>query len=151
MTSFDVRPIGLSELSALLALYAHLHRADSPLPEASVVAEVWREAMENPRCRYVGGYADGALVSSCSLMVIPNLTRSCRPFGVIENVVTHANHRHLGYAKAVLAYALTHAWSAGCYKVMLMTGRKDAAIVSFYEAAGFDGGDKLAFVARPPV
>jgi len=145
----SVRVIQPHELNELLALYAHLHEADDPLPESSIVQEVWRELMENPRYRYFGGYVDRTLVSSCAITVVPNLTRACRPYGVIENVVTHANHRNNGHGKALLAHALSHAWSVGCYKVMLLTGRKDPATFRFYESAGFDPHEKQAFIAKP--
>ena len=85
----------------------------------------------------------------CTLTVIPNLTRGCKPYGLIESVVTHAAHRNLGYGKAVLAHALSHAWSAGCYKVVLLTGRKSEATFNFYESAGFDRHEKQAFIAKP--
>lgn len=145
----EIRAIRLEELPQLLELYRHLHRADDALPERAIVDDVWKELMENPRYRYIGAFFDGALMSSCSLAVVPNLTRGARPYGVIENVVTHADHRNRGYGKAVVKQALGHAWSAGCYKVMLLTGRKDAGIRQFYESAGFKGDEKVAFVARP--
>lgn len=37
-----------------------------------------------------------------------------------------------------------------CYKVMLMTGRRDEATLRFYEAAGFSRNAKQAFVAKHP-
>jgi hypothetical protein len=48
-----------------------------------------------------------------------------------------------------LKEALADAWAARCYKVVLLTGRKDEATLRFYEAAGFDGNAKQAFVAKP--
>ena len=146
-----IRPIEHHELAAVLALYAHLHRADEPPPSAALAEAVWNEAQANPRCRYFGGYEGDALVACCTIMVIPNLTRGCRPYAIIENVVTHAAHRNRGWGKAVLAAALDHAWAEGCYKAMLQTGRKDAAITRFYEGAGFSSQEKQAFVARPRV
>lgn len=145
-----IRKLQAHELSDLLALYAHLHRADDPLPEPHIVESVWQELLGNPRHQSFGAHVDGALVASCSLTLIPNLTRGCRPYGVIENVVTHASHRRRGLGRAILAHALAHAWAQGCYKVMLMTGRQDAATFRFYEAAGFDRHGKQAFVAKPP-
>lgn len=145
----DIREIQAQELQLLLALYTHLHERDEP-PASSAVAEaVWAEALANPRIKYFGGFASGSLVSSCTLAVIPNLSRACRPYGVIENVVTHALHRGQGWGKAVLAHALDDAWRQNCYKVMLLTGRKDEATLRFYEQAGFDRHDKQAFVAKP--
>ena len=147
----DIRPIASHELAALLALYQQLHLSDDPLPEHAVVQSIWRELLANPRYNYVGGFIDGQLISTCTLTVIPNLTRGCRPYGVIENVVTHAEHRNKGYGKAVLAHALALAWSQRCYKVMLLTSRKENATLQFYESAGFDRYAKQAFVAKPAV
>jgi GNAT superfamily N-acetyltransferase len=83
------------------------------------------------------------------LSIIPNLSRGCRPYGLVENVVTHEGFRRKGCGTAVLAKALALARESGCYKVMLLTGRKDEGIFRFYESAGFDGNDKRAFLARP--
>jgi GNAT superfamily N-acetyltransferase len=47
-------------------------------------------------------------------------------------------HRGRGYGKATLDFATTHAWQQGCYKVMLMTGSKEAATLEFYRRAGFE-------------
>jgi GNAT superfamily N-acetyltransferase len=47
----------------------------------------------------------------------------------------------------VMQAAVDHAWSNGCYKVMLMTGRPDPAVLRFYEACGFQRG-KTAFQIR---
>jgi len=145
----NIRIIEPHELDQLLALYTHLHHLDNPLPEPAVVQSVWRELMASPRHRYFGAFLDNALVASCTITVSPNLTRGCKPYGVIENVVTHADHRNQGHGKAVLVQALSFAWSVGCYKVMLLTGSKDQATLQFYESAGFDRHEKQAFIAKP--
>jgi len=145
----EIRPIARSELSELLALYTHLHADDDLPPDGGTAERIWDELQGSGRYRYVGAYVDGQLVSSCTITVIPNLTRGGRPYGLIENVVTHADHRGRGYARAVLQDALAFAWAQGCYKVMLMTGRKDEATLRFYESAGFDRHGKQAFIARP--
>lgn len=144
-----VRELSSSELDALLALYAHLHESDLPLPPRPEVERVWAEALANPRCRYFGGFENGSLVSSCTITLIPNLTRACRPYGVIENVVTHTAHRGKGWGKRVLQAALAFAWESQCYKVMLLTGRKDASTLRFYEGAGFSREGKTGFIAKP--
>lgn len=144
-----IRRLQSGDLGDLLALYKHLHGADTPLPAESVAQSVWGELMSSENYRYYGGFVDESLVSSCTLAVIPNLTRSCRPYGLIENVVTHVDHRRKGYATVLLKAALSDAWAAQCYKVMLLTGRKDEGTLRFYETAGFDRNEKQAFVARP--
>ena len=149
----QIRLLETQDLESLLHLYTHLHETDDPLPDGNELAAVWAEALANPRCRYYGGFVTGQLVASCTIMVIPNLTRGARPYGLIENVVTHRDHRNQGHGKALLAQALDFGWSQSCYKVLLMTGRKGAATQHFYEGAGFDAQAKKAFVmkcATPP-
>lgn len=145
-----IRELKASDLSALIGLYKHLHDADDPPPAPAVVDAVWRELLESRHFQCLGAFADNQLVSSCTLCVIPNLTRGCRPYGVIENVVTHAQHRARGLGKAMLAHTLAIAWARNCYKVMLMTGRNDEATLRFYESAGFDRHAKQAFTAKCP-
>ena len=151
----NVRPlmhicsVPLHDLDALLALYAHLNPADAPLPERAAVEGVWQELLASPRYQCFGVYLENTLVSTCTLSVVPNLTRACRPYGLVENVVTHPDYRNKGHGRAVLAHALSFAWSQGCYKIMLLTGSKREAVYRFYEAAGFDRNEKQAFVARP--
>ena len=107
----------------------------------------WSRIESDPNLFCFGAFEGDALVATCTLAVVPNLTQGCRPFGVIENVVTRPDRRRRGYGRAVLRHALAHAWDRGCYKVMLMTGRRNEATYRFYESAGFDRHAKQAFVA----
>lgn len=136
------------DLDALCALYRYLHADDAP-PSRPRLEAVWQSIQDNPNIYYFVAETDGCPVSTCNLSVVPNLTRGARPFGVIENVVTHPDHRRRGLATSLLQYALGTAWAVGCYKVMLMTGRTDPATLGFYEQAGFRPGVKVAFVATP--
>jgi GNAT superfamily N-acetyltransferase len=62
--------------------------------------------------------------------------------------VTAAPRRRQGWGRAVLSEAMAFAWSQNCYKVMLLSGRKDEAVVRFYESAGFNSDEKRGYVAR---
>ncbi len=146
----EIREIKDAELSSLLDLYTQLHESDSPLPEPSIIQATWQEIQRNNNIRYFGAFIDDRLVSTCTISVIPNLTRSCRPYGLIENVVTAKTHRKQGIGKQVLQAALNFAWQRNCYKVMLMTARQDEATLRFYESAGFLRNEKHAFVAKSP-
>jgi GNAT superfamily N-acetyltransferase len=144
-----VREIQANELDALLDLYKHLHTKDDPLPAREQVCKVWEAMLASPMMKCLVVERDGRLASSCVLTIIPNLTRGARPYGLIENVVTHAEYRQLGLGTAVLRYALEAAWRERCYKVMLLTGRKDPAVHRFYQKTGFEGGEKAGYIARP--
>jgi GNAT superfamily N-acetyltransferase len=141
-----IRDLGAGDVGALLALYQHLNAVDAPPPEEAV-----RAVFAFPGLRHFGLFAGDALIASCNLAVIPNLTRGGRSYGVIENVVTHAGHRGQSHGQAIIWHAIEQAWAGGCYKVVLTTSRKDPAVWAFYERCGFDGADKRAFVIRRPV
>jgi GNAT superfamily N-acetyltransferase len=148
--SIEIRPIAKGELDNLLALYTHLHESDAKMPSRETVEAVWGDILNDSRQKCVGLFLEGILVSSCILTIIPNLTRGCRPYGVIENVVTHSAFRRQGLGRSLITAALGFAWDRNCYKVMLLTGRKTESVFRFYESAGFDRHSKQAFLAKPP-
>ena len=143
------RKIKPDERDQLLELYKHLNTNDLPLPEESAVAAKWQEILTDKKIHCVVAEAAGELVASCVLIIIPNLTRGAKPYGLIENVVTHVEYRKKGIGRNLLQYALKIAWECQCYKVMLLTGRKDEATLRFYENSGFVGGVKTGFIAYP--
>ncbi len=142
-----IRPIRRDELPALLDLHHYLIPDDLPLPDEATVQTQWERICANPGLHYIVAEADGRIVSTCNLTVIPNLTRGTRPYGLIENVVTHPDYRKRGIATQVLHYALQIAWGQRCYKVMLLTSSKNEATWRFYENAGFKRGVKTGFIA----
>jgi GNAT superfamily N-acetyltransferase len=147
--NMEIKELEINDLDALLDLYTNIHELDDPLPEKNIVEEIWHEIQGNSNLKYYGAFINQRLISSCTLTIVPNLTRGCRPYGIIENVVTHIEYRRRGYASSILKHALSYAWNRGCYKVMLLTGRKDEGIYKFYESVGFDRYAKQAFLAKP--
>jgi GNAT superfamily N-acetyltransferase len=145
----NIRELKDDDLKELMTLYSHLHLEDSPVLSKPDIKKVWNQIQSNDCIKYFGGFVGKDLISSCTITITPNLTRSCRPYGLIENVVTHANHRFMGYGKVLLQSALKMAWSHNCYKVMLMTGRLDEGTYKFYESVGFKRNEKEAFIAKP--
>jgi len=144
------RRITSEELPQLLRLYALLHPEDPFVdPEGQKVQHLWRGILADSNLRYYVTETENRIVATCTLTLIPNLTRGLRPYGLIENVVTDPNFRRQGFATSVLRHALEDAWRAGCYKVMLETGSTKEETLSFYEKAGFLRGVKTGFIAYP--
>lgn len=143
-----VRPIDRDELAQLLDLYKHLHASD---PELNIddLESLWEQIYSNPNMHYLVAEKQSELVASCVLIIIPNLTRNARPYGLIENVVTHRDQRRKGYGSQVLKKALQIAWDQNCYKVMLLTSSKGEETLFFYENSGFKKDIKTGFIATP--
>lgn len=143
-----IRQAAPDDLPDLLALYAELSIADQ-LPTAEAAAATWAKLLDSEMVSVLVAEVEGRAVSSCVLVIVPNLTRNQSPFAIIENVVTSAALRGNGIGKRVIHAAFDRAWAVGCYKVMLMTGRTDPAVLAFYESCGFQRG-KTAFQIRRP-
>jgi GNAT superfamily N-acetyltransferase len=129
-------------------LYKHLNPDDPDLKETDYITELWKEVFYDPGRYYFVVEEDGQLVSSCTLDIIKNLTRSGKPYGLIENVVTHKDYRKRGYGTSILHKAVETAKENNCYKVVLLTGRKEESVLRFYERAGFEKGIKTGLIMR---
>lgn len=142
----ETRQLQLSDLDGLLRLYAELHPNDDPTPNRSHLESTWRSLVGSPDHIYMGAFERGELVSACNACIIPNLTRSGRPYALIENVVTGSAFRRQGYGASAMRALLDRCWARDCYKIMLMSALQRSEIYGFYVALGFDPRKKQAFV-----
>lgn len=140
-----VREVFENELGELLKLYLHLH--EKSVPEMTDhLKDTWEMIVQDKNHHIIVNEIDGKIVSSCVCVIIPNLTKSIRPYAFIENVVTNEDYRGKGYATECLDYAKEIAVKSNCYKIMLLTGSKKEKILSFYRNAGYNSLDKTAFI-----
>ncbi|RSI80427.1 Acetyltransferase (GNAT) family protein [Streptococcus mitis] len=133
------------DLFELLNLYLSLHEKD--IPEDSLhLQQVWSEMISDQHHHVIVKEVEGRIVSSCICVIIPNLTRGVRPYALIENVVTREEDRGKGYASSCLEYAKQIAKEGNCYKMMLLTGSKNASTQNFYKGVGYNSEDKTAYI-----
>lgn len=140
-----VREIYENELNELLELYLHLHETSVP-QMTEQLKSAWSTVVNDKNHHIIVKAADGKIVASCVCVIIPNLTRGVRPYALIENVVTHSEHREHGYATECLNFAKEIAKSENCYKMMLLTSSKKDSVLNFYKGAGYNCEDKTAFI-----
>lgn len=143
-----IRTINPNELPVLLELYCYLHPDDAPVPPQPELDSLWQTILTSPWLYYFVADIEGQLVASCTMSIIPNLTRGARPYALIENMVTHPAYRRQGIGRALLRHAVQVAQDNHCYKVMLLTSSKESAVLRFYEQAGFNQHDKIGFVVK---
>lgn len=135
--SLKVRKASREDALSLLNLYLHLSSDNQPISEVEA-AKIISDIELYPNSAILVGLRAGQIVASVTIIIIPNLTRSGRPYALIENVVTDREHRRNGYASVLLESATERAWASGCYKIMLSTGSKSPKTLEFYERSGFE-------------
>lgn len=143
-----IRDAGPDDFEAVLGLYRQLQPDDPVLTDRSD-RSMFDQILESTGLHLLVLEADGRVIATTYLNVIPNITRSASPFAVIENVVVDAHYRGRSLGKRLIAATLERAWSAGCYKAMLMTGSSNPNTHAFYRACGFSPDAKTAYLARP--
>lgn len=140
-----VREMLSEDFDNLMELYTQLH--ENQLPEKTdEVVQLWKKILNDKNHHIIVAEENGKIVSSCVCIIIPNLTHNQRPYALIENVVTHKDHRKKGLATSCLNYAKEIALRENCYKLMLLTGSKKQSTLNFYEEAGYNKNDKTAFI-----
>ena len=138
-----IREIDENDYDGLMSLYLHLHETE--IPPFDKAKSTWKKILANEDYHIIVAEEDGKIVSSCTVVIVPNMTRGVRPYARVENVVTHADHRGKGLATACLERAKEIAVREGCYNIALLTGSKSEDTLKFYENAGYSRTEKNGF------
>lgn len=141
----ELREIRQDDLKGLLELYRQLHGNAMP-EESDGLNALWQGILQDENHHIIVADDSGKIVSSCVLVIVPNLTHEQRPYGLIENVITDSDYRKRGLASACLDFARDIARRENCYKIMLLTGSKEESTLNFYRKAGYNSKDKTAFI-----
>lgn len=138
-----------SDLAALFDLFRASEVSAAAEPQARAEA-IWQRTLARDDIAVLVSAAGDRIVATCMLMTAPNLLRSGRQHGFLENVVTHPEFQSRGHGRAVVAAALAEAWRRDCHHVLMQSGRRDPRVHCFYETCGFEPGLRIGYVARRP-
>jgi GNAT superfamily N-acetyltransferase len=135
-----IRDATVDDLPSLVELLQQLS-IDTPREDLSPdVAQQYRatfaEIEADPRQRLLVLEADGGVVGSLVLIVIPNLSHQCKPYALVENVIVDEAMRGSGYGEHLMRFAIDEARRAGCYKLSLTSNKRRADAHRFYQRLG---------------
>ena len=145
-----IREATARDAEALKVLYfEHLTKYPPQEEQNMAVCESLLDEYKNDSFNYILiAEENGVPVSSVQMSIVRSLTHNVRPFAVIENVVTHADHRKKGYASALLRKATDIAKAFRCYKISLETGSNRESTLNFYRQNGFAIDEKHSCLKR---
>lgn len=143
-----IRPAASSDLAALLSLYHDLNPEDLKADRFRQ-EQTYTQMLVQPGLTILLAFLGGKPVATLTLVIVPNLTRGCAPYAILENVVTLTSCRGKGIGKRLMQDAIERAWAAGCFKIMLMSGSANLPAHAFYDSMGFKRS-KTGFELRQP-
>lgn len=146
MADIKIRNAKIQDLDEVIRLY-NLLDASNDMTDARVVQKVWHHMMHQNGLYIFVAERGIQLLSTCTLIIVPNLTRRCRPYALIENVITDPAARRMGLAKRVLKASIDKAWQENCYKIMLLSRAANQNAHNLYDKLGFKR-DKIGFQLR---
>ena len=140
-----IREVREDDYRQLMELYCQLH--EKSVPDFKDDTKALRSRLVNDKDYHlIVAEEDGRIVSTCTCIVVPNMTHGPRPYAFVENVVTDSKYRGRGLATACLDKAREIAVANNCYRLILMTGSKLDSTLDFYRRAGYNDNDKTAFI-----
>ncbi|HOU85023.1 MAG TPA: GNAT family N-acetyltransferase [Spirochaetota bacterium] len=142
-----IRKAQLEDLHGILLLYQQLFPGEDYGNDKAFL-KTWSDILKDEKIHCFISYENNIPAATCTLVIIPNLTRNQRPYAVIENVVTNEKFRKKGYGRSIIEKAVECARLNKCYKVMLMSSLERNGAHLFYEKIGFDGNSKKGFQIR---
>jgi GNAT superfamily N-acetyltransferase len=135
------------DLQGILNLYKQLFDNEE-YSDIKSYRDKWREIKQYNNIKYFVAQYNGKIISTCHIIVVPNLTRNRRCYSIIENVITDKEYRNKGYGRKVIEKAIEFAKETNCYKVMLLSSNGRVESHAFYAKIGFDGNSKKGFQIR---
>ena len=110
-----------------MSLYCQLHETSVPEYKGKT-KELWQRLVNDPDYHLIAAEEDGKIVSSCTCIIVPNMTHGPRPYAFVENVVTDSGYdgfyyggRETGiwllYKKATGKNSLGTEWLEGFFDV----------------------------------
>ena len=138
---FTIRRATEADLPRIVELLSQLSLGDDRDTPAEPLPESYRAALRqieaDPRQQLLVVEAEGHVVATGTLGIIPNLSYRGRPWAFVEGLVVDSSARGKGYGEALLRYAIEEARRAGCYKISLTSNKRRTEAHRFYQKLGF--------------
>jgi GNAT superfamily N-acetyltransferase len=82
--------------------------------------------------------ANGRVIGTTVLAILPGFAHDTAPFAVVEYVVVDEKHRSRGIGRQMMEYVMSLAKEAGCYKIILTSDLRRERAHKFYKSLGFE-------------
>ena len=136
MPDLTIRDAEPRDAPALVRLLGQLDPPEEAPDEAAARAAIVAIDRQ-PGMRLVVAEAEGEVVGSVVLAVLPNLTHHAMPWAQLENLIVDEAHRGRGVGRALMAWCEAAARAEGCYKLQFQSRNHRRDSHSFYRRLGY--------------
>lgn len=88
---------------------------------------------------------NGEILGTVTLNICIQAMHGTRPYGVVENIVVHENHRSKNIGQQLLQHVEAYCRSINCHRIMLLSNSTRERAHKFFEREGFDGSVSKGF------
>ncbi|WP_053367840.1 GNAT family N-acetyltransferase [Bacillus sp. FJAT-27245] len=88
---------------------------------------------------------EGEIVGTLTLNICLQALHGFRPYGVVENIVVHEQHRNKKIGQELLRYVEQYCKSIDCHRIMLLSNAERNNAHRFFEREGYDGSISRGF------
>ncbi|MEC0239866.1 GNAT family N-acetyltransferase [Paenibacillus dokdonensis] len=88
---------------------------------------------------------NGEILGTVTLNICLQALHGFRPYGVVENVIVHENHRNRNIGQKLLKYIEDYCKSIECHRIMLLSNSTRQRAHQFFEREGYSGSVSKGF------
>jgi N-acetylglutamate synthase-like GNAT family acetyltransferase len=88
---------------------------------------------------------EGEIVGTLTLNICLQALHGIRPYGVIENIIVHENHRGKEIGRKLLQYVEDYCNSIDCHRIMILSNSSRRRAHQFFEREGYDSSISKGF------
>ncbi|KRE92122.1 hypothetical protein ASG89_33720 [Paenibacillus sp. Soil766] len=87
----------------------------------------------------------GEILGTVTLNICIQALHGTRPYGIVENIIVHENHRSKSIGQQLLQYVEDYCRSIHCHRIMLLSNSTRERAHQFFEREGYDGSVSKGF------
>ncbi|MFV2119517.1 GNAT family N-acetyltransferase [Streptomyces sp. Act-28] len=139
MTNIDIRPAARDDIPAIVAMLAddELGATRESPDDLTPYHRAYERLRDDPNQLLVVADADGEVVGTLQLTIVPGLSRKGATRSIIEGVRVHGSRRGHGLGARLVEWAIGESRRQGCRLVQLTSDSTRTDAHRFYQGLGF--------------